>query len=187
MRRFNKINEASWDDEYSDSSSSAGCGGTKSTGCGDDSSSGSKKSKYQQDYADFIKQKEMKKEKKEKKVFSVGDVVVCINDKAGKLPPDAVEYLRTFKKFTILDINGALNIDIGYKTSDGKTFYYSPNRFELKDKPKDKPEEFRVVDSKKKEKKESGWLERLKEERRKAEKKSYDDWSNMSDKPRLGC
>lgn len=76
------------------------------------------------------------KQKKEKKLFNVGDIVICVNPKSAKLNQDAIEFLLTYKYFKILDVNENKNIDIGYINNEGKNFYFSPNRFELRDKPK---------------------------------------------------
>jgi len=75
---------------------------------------------------------EMKKKPKEKKVFKKGDVVTCIDNSPGKLPPDCAEFLITYKKFKVIDVNDKLNIDLGYKLEEtGNPYYFSPNRFEL--------------------------------------------------------
>lgn len=79
------------------------------------------------------------KQKKEKKLFNVGDIIICTNPKSSKLGPEAIEFLLTYKYFKILDVNENKNIHIGYVNNEGKAFYFSPNRFELRDKPKEVP------------------------------------------------
>jgi hypothetical protein len=76
-----------------------------------------------------------KKKPKDKKIFKPGDVVVVqITDEKGKLPPEAYEFLLTYKYFTVRDVNDKLNVDIGYITPDTHNpFFFTPNRFELKD------------------------------------------------------
>mgnify|MGYP001247373173 CR=1 FL=1 len=76
---------------------------------------------------------EKKKKPKDKKIFKVGDVVTCLSTKEGKLPPDAIDFLLTYKKFHVLDVNDKLNIDIGHISTSGNPFYFAPNRFELID------------------------------------------------------
>jgi len=83
------------------------------------------------DYKKYKEQMLKDKKPKEKKVFSVGDVVICLNNKEGKLPPDALDFLLTFKKFKVLQVNDKLNIDVGHKTAEGNPFFFAPNRFEL--------------------------------------------------------
>jgi len=73
--------------------------------------------------------KEIKK-KKEKIKFKIGDKLRCIEFKVGKLDPECVEYLKTYKYYKVLDVKEDFNIDIGYITPNGKRFYFSPNRFE---------------------------------------------------------
>ena len=73
-----------------------------------------------------------KKKKVDKKIFKVGDVVTCINIDKKKLPPDCYEFLNTYKKFKVLDVNAKLNIDLGHRLeTNGNVYYFSPNRFEL--------------------------------------------------------
>jgi len=73
-----------------------------------------------------------KKKPKEKKVFKIGDVVVCIDTKQGKLPQDCYEFLLTYKKFRVIDINDKLNIDLGHRLAEnGNPFFFAPNRFDL--------------------------------------------------------
>jgi len=77
-----------------------------------------------------------KKAPKEKKVFQVGDIVVRMQSAdMGKLRPDVADFLRTYRYFKILEINDKKNIDIGYIGPEGR-FWFSPNKFELRDKPK---------------------------------------------------
>jgi len=109
--------------------------------------------KYKNQKSDLLPKKE--KKKGDKKVFNIGDVVVCTEIKSKKLPQEAIEFLSTFKYFKVIDVNDNYNIDIGYVTAEGTKFYFNPNRFELKDKPKKKLDpykgdewddnEFRVV------------------------------------------
>lgn len=76
--------------------------------------------------------KSKKKKNKEKKIFNVGDIVICIDNKPGKLPQDCVDFLITYKKFKVLDVNDKFNIDIGHKSAESNNpYYFSPNRFEL--------------------------------------------------------
>lgn len=91
------------------------------------------KSPSKSDFDALIKRS--KKEKpREKKIFNIGDTIVCIETKQGKLPQDAYEYLLTYKYFTVLDVNDKLNIDIGHITVDTHNpFFFGPNRFELKE------------------------------------------------------
>jgi len=123
---------------------------------------------------EFNKQKDKKMDKddlekmmkgeikdKEKKVFKVGDEIKCINNKQSKsLPQDAYEYILTFKKFTVIEVNDHLNIDIGHKLANGNVYYFSPNRFELIDgtaptkKIERTPEEIKKLEMLKKKKKE---------------------------------
>lgn len=80
------------------------------------------------------------KKPKEKKIFKEGDIVVRIaSPDSSKLTPDCQEFLKTYKFFKIIHVNENHNIDIGYVTPDGKQFYFSPNKFELRDKPKETP------------------------------------------------
>lgn len=74
----------------------------------------------------------------EKNVFKVGDKVICIDDKkerGGKvMEDDCVEFLKTFSYFTVREVTPKLNIDIGHRLAkNGNVFYFSPNRFKLKD------------------------------------------------------
>jgi hypothetical protein len=79
-----------------------------------------------------IHNSEKKKKKKEKKQFKVGDVIKCVDTKKGKLPEECYEFLLTYKKFKVLDVNDKLNIDLGNRLEDtGNPYYYNPNRFEL--------------------------------------------------------
>ena len=86
----------------------------------------------------LVPSKKKEKKKMDKKIFNVGDIVVCIEIRSKKLSQDAIDFLSTYKYFKILDVNKNYNIDLGYVTSEGSKFYFSPNRFELKDKPKKK-------------------------------------------------
>lgn len=84
-----------------------------------------------------MENKEKKDKKKaDKKVFSNGDIIICIEPKSKKLTQDAMDFLSTYKYFKIIDVNENFNIDISYFTQDGKQFYFNPNRFELRDKTK---------------------------------------------------
>lgn len=87
------------------------------------------------DNAISAKMKGKKKKSKDKKIFKVGDIVKCIDNHAGKnMPPDVIDFLLTYKKFKVRDVNDKLNIDIGHKLAEnGNPYYYSPNRFELLD------------------------------------------------------
>lgn len=78
---------------------------------------------------DFLKKR---KKPKEKKLFKVGDIIKCIDNNPGKMPKDCVQFLLTYKKFKVLDVNEKLNIDIGHRLEEnGNPYYFSPNRFEL--------------------------------------------------------
>lgn len=69
---------------------------------------------------------------KEKKVFKKGDVVKCIDADLGKLPVDCHEFIMTYKKFKVLDVNDNFNIDLGYRLQEnGNPYYFNPKRFEL--------------------------------------------------------
>jgi hypothetical protein len=81
--------------------------------------------------------KPMEKPKKEKKIFNIGDVIIRTKMEQGKLTDDCMEFLRTYKYFKVQEINSNLNIDIGYRTPEGEKYWFSPNNFELKDKPKE--------------------------------------------------
>ena len=77
-----------------------------------------------------------KKPKKEKKKFDVGDILMCLNNKQGKLPYDAYDFLLTYKKFTVKSVSEKGNLDLGCKitkndTGVEKIYLFSPNRFEL--------------------------------------------------------
>ena len=73
-----------------------------------------------------------KKKPKDKKIFKVGDIIVCIDPKPGKLPADCVDFLMTYKKFKVLDVNEKYNIDLGHKlVENDNPYFFSPNRFEL--------------------------------------------------------
>jgi hypothetical protein len=72
-----------------------------------------------------------KRNPKEKKMFKIGDSIKCIDDKPGKLTPDCIDFLMTYKKFKVLDVNDKWNIHIGHISVTGKPYYFSPNRFEL--------------------------------------------------------
>jgi hypothetical protein len=42
--------------------------------------------------------------------------------------------MMTYKYFKVIDVNDKLNIDLGHRLADnGNPYYFSPNRFELKD------------------------------------------------------
>lgn len=90
---------------------------------------------WDMDSAVNAKMKGKKKKSKDKKIFKVGDIVKCIDNHAGKnMPPDVIDFLLTYKKFKVRDVNDKLNIDIGHKLAEnGNPYYYSPNRFELID------------------------------------------------------
>jgi NACalpha-BTF3-like transcription factor len=79
----------------------------------------------------------MEKPKKDKKIFKIGDVIIRTKMEQGKLTDDCMEFLRTYKYFKVQEINANLNIDIGYRTPEGEKYWFSPNNFELKDKPKE--------------------------------------------------
>jgi len=72
-----------------------------------------------------------KKKPKEKKMFKVGDIIIRVDDSPGKLTPDCLDFLATYKKFKVLDVNDKLQIHIGHISPSGNPFYFSPNRFEL--------------------------------------------------------
>lgn len=76
-----------------------------------------------------------KKKPNDKKIFNVGDKIVCIDPSPSKtMPPDCIDFLVTYKYFKVLNVNIKLNIDIGHKLAEnGNPYYFSPNRFELKD------------------------------------------------------
>lgn len=82
----------------------------------------------------------MEKPKKDKKIFKIGDVIIRTKMDQGKLTDDCMEFLRTYKYFKVQEINSNLNIDIGYRTPEGEKYWFSPNNFELKDKPKEVPQ-----------------------------------------------
>ena len=63
--------------------------------------------------------------------WQVGDIVVCIDNKTGKLTPDCIEFLLTYKKFKVLVVNDKLNIHVGHMLENGNPYFFSPNRFEL--------------------------------------------------------
>lgn len=130
----------------------------------------------------YVSPKKPDEEKKDKKVFNVGDKVICIK-LDGKIPPDAVEFLKTYKLFTILQVTDKLSVDVGHKTEEGKPYYFSPNRFELKDKPKEIP---KVEKEKEKEKPiTTDYSDIVKKMRRYNEYPSYGDPSTSSyDAPR---
>lgn len=68
----------------------------------------------------------------EKKEFKIGDIIKCVDSDPGKLPKDCYEFIMTYKKFKVLDVNGKLNIDLGHRlVENGNPYYFSPNRFEL--------------------------------------------------------
>lgn len=71
------------------------------------------------------------KKPKDKRMFNVGDIVVCIDNKAGKLTPDCLEFLLTYKKFKVLEVNDKMNIHVGHRLENGNPYFFSPNRFEL--------------------------------------------------------
>ncbi len=92
-----------------------------------------------------------KKKPKDKKIFNVGDIVTCIDNKPGKLAADCVDFLITYKKFKVLRVNDKLNIDLGHISSDThEPFLFSPNRFELLNgtAPVKKAEEEKKVEEK---------------------------------------
>lgn len=79
--------------------------------------------------------KKKNKKPKEKKVFKIGDILICIDNKLTKnIPEECIIFLNTYSYFKVQDVNEKLNIDIGYKLStNGNPYYFSPNRFELKE------------------------------------------------------
>jgi hypothetical protein len=79
-----------------------------------------------------IKNYKNNKKIKAKKLFKVGDIIKCIDINPGKLPNDCYEFLSTYKKFKVLDVNDKLNINVGHRLEESGNFYYfNPNRFEL--------------------------------------------------------
>lgn len=76
-----------------------------------------------------------KKKPKDRKIFQPGDIIVVKNlEDKGKLPPDAYEYLLTYKYFKVIEVNEKLSIHIGHITPETHNpFFFSPNRFELKE------------------------------------------------------
>jgi len=77
------------------------------------------------------------KEPKPRKVFKVGDVLVMTNVKQKKLPNDAYEFLTTYGKFTVKEVNENGSLYLGYDRISDEThvmekYWFSPNRFDLK-------------------------------------------------------
>jgi hypothetical protein len=74
-----------------------------------------------------------KKKEKDKKIFKIGDWIKCIDTKPSKnMEPECAEFLVTYKKFRVKDVNEKLNIYLGFNlSSNGNPYYFSPNRFEL--------------------------------------------------------
>lgn len=98
-------------------------------------------------FADYIdKKKRTPKEKKEKpikekppkKVFKVGDIVILVKKEQKKLPDDAYEFLLTYSKFEVKEVNENGNLYLGFDRN-GEHFMFAPNRFELKPLDKSKP------------------------------------------------
>jgi len=75
------------------------------------------------------------KKPKDKKMFRPGETIICIDSKPSKtLPEHALEFLLTYKYFTVKDVSDKLNIFIGHVSPDtGQNYYFSPNRFELRE------------------------------------------------------
>lgn len=74
----------------------------------------------------------MKKEKIiYRKIFKPGDIVILSNKNKGKLPDEAFDFLLTYKKFKVTEVNDNYNIHVGYFLENGNIYYFSPNRFEL--------------------------------------------------------
>jgi len=79
------------------------------------------------------KENDMKKVK-QKKEFKKGDVIKCVELSQGKIPRDCFEFLLTYKRFKVVDVNEKMNIYLGYNLlENGNPYYFSPNRFELID------------------------------------------------------
>lgn len=69
--------------------------------------------------------------------FKVGDIIVVIDSKQGKLPWEAFDFLNAYKEYTVEEVkeNGKLNL--GCKVchnEDGKEkdFLFNPKRFDFK-------------------------------------------------------
>lgn len=66
-----------------------------------------------------------------RKIFKPGDIVILTIKNKGKLKYDSYEFLMTYKKFKVIEVNDNFNVHIGYFLDDGNIYYFSPNRFEL--------------------------------------------------------
>jgi alanyl-tRNA synthetase len=78
--------------------------------------------------------RKIEEEKKKRKTFQEGDVVVVVKPGQGKLPLEAWEFLRTYKRFKVLSLNENGKINLGcHVTRDGvsKLYFFSTKRFEL--------------------------------------------------------
>lgn len=71
------------------------------------------------------------KEKKPRKSFKVGDVLMLVDDKQKKLPQEAYDFLMTYGRFDVLEVNEKGNLYLGFDRN-GEKFYFSPNRFDLR-------------------------------------------------------
>jgi hypothetical protein len=81
---------------------------------------------------DDSKKTDSDKKQKTKKFFKKGDIIKCISNDKGKLPEDCHQFLLTYKKFKVIDVNENLNIDIGHRLQEnGHPYYFTPDRFEL--------------------------------------------------------
>jgi len=78
---------------------------------------------------------------KEQKKFEIGDVLL-LTDKnpSSKMPPDANDFLLTYKTFTVIGVNDNGKLNLGCRISKNengkgveKIYMFSPNRFDLKD------------------------------------------------------
>ena len=87
------------------------------------------------------------KKKKEKKIFNVGDIITIIERKQGKLPQDAYEFLLTYNKFTVKEINDHNNLYLGFDrigddSEKMEKYFFNSNRFELKKDIKNDEDDF---------------------------------------------
>jgi hypothetical protein len=125
-------------------------------------------SEYEWDFTKALLEKGRKKKPKDKKIFKVGDKIICIDFKPSKnMEPWCIEFLQTYKYYTVKDVKENLNIDVGLiSPASGQAYFFSPNRFELREgkAPIKKAETGEVVEGGTEMKKEETPYERMKRE-----------------------
>jgi len=83
------------------------------------------------EHPDEPSKEQPKKEKKPKKIFNVGDVLTLKKTKQGKLPDEAYDFLMTYGRFDVIEVNENGNLYLGFDRN-GEKFFFNSNRFELR-------------------------------------------------------